>query len=72
MRVTEKVIKVEIDGVTYQGRLFMEGTRRLTFYVLFQGKRLQDTSTYPPGREGAIEAVAKHIIWEEVTGRRLG
>ena len=69
--IREKEIFVEYAGVTYKALMFIEGKRKLYLRVLFRGRMLADGPSYKPGQEGAMEATARQLVWEVLSGRTL-
>lgn len=62
-------ITIEHEGRTYTGQLIIEGERRLSFKVLFQGKEFTDAKIYRPDEMDQLRANAEQILREMVTGR---
>lgn len=51
-RQERESISVELGGKTYSGEMVVEGTRKLTFWVEYQGHRSpNDSRSWKPGSE---------------------
>jgi len=64
-------VSVTVNGVKHTGQYVITGTRRLGLTVYYDGRLHRDSHTYRPDQRKHLESVARGLLWEIVTGKKM-